>query len=155
MSPRAGLLWIWGGQSGVVVYSERPERTTSGAIRLGMGLFEGRTPAALISSIGNANGLSDGITELVCVGDAVPVLDWKSMQDSSIMSPTSCLNGAESNFLSSNIPVVSAFSHDYRPSRSWRIGLTTPVSPKGLFTIRPLLIYSLNRNQPGALSKIW
>src|SRR5688572_4464702 len=62
LSPRAGFTYSYGGRS---------ERQPLGSIRGGFGEFRGRSPSQLFAAASDATGLTEGQSQLVCVGPAV------------------------------------------------------------------------------------
>mgnify|MGYP001594307351 FL=1 len=90
-------------------------------IRGGVGEFRGRAPTQLFSSAIDATGLPGGETQLVCIGNAVPIPDWNAYLVNSSSVPTTCADGSGlSAPLSRTRPNVTAFDPDFATPRSIR-----------------------------------
>ena len=70
---------------------EREARDLEG--RLVAGEFRGRAPSGLFTSAVGATGLAASESQLVCIGDQVPVPDWAGYVANPATIPTSCLDG--------------------------------------------------------------
>jgi hypothetical protein len=82
-----GLAGMLGGIAG---NAPTPQIPQPWIVRGGIGEFRGRAPTQLFSSAIDATGLPGAETQLVCVGDAVPIPDWTSLRllDYSTCAPT-------------------------------------------------------------------
>ena len=113
-----GLAGMLGGIIGNAPASQIPQPLI---IRGGIGEFRGRAPTQLFSSAIDATGLPGAETQLVCVGDAVPIPDWTSYLHDFSTIPTTCADGSGPSVpLSRTRPNVTAFDPDFSTPRSIR-----------------------------------
>lgn len=90
-------------------------------LRGGIGEFRGRAPTQLFQSAIDATGLPGAETQLLCVGNAVPVPDWAAYDADPSTIPTQCADGSTPNpVFSSQKANVTVFSPDFVAPRSWR-----------------------------------
>ena len=90
-------------------------------LRGGIGEFRGRVPSGLFTSAVSATGLPGTETQLVCVGDAVPAIDWAGWLDDPSTIPATCADGTGGgSTFGSRAPNVAAFAEDFAAPRSWR-----------------------------------
>lgn len=112
VSPRAGFTWFIGeSQFG-------PPPLT---LRGGVGEFRGTAPAQLFASALNATGLTNGQSQLTCVGPSAPTPDWSSYLSDPSTIPTTC-NGGTLIFANERRN-VTVFSPDFQAPRAWRASL--------------------------------
>ena len=144
MSPRLGFSWAskarlgkaggassLGGMSAQQVMNMSPDLVRSlldmersGASTLPgigvsgtIGAFRGVTSNSQVADYIQASGVGTRVL-LQCVGDAVPVPDWRQPS-----GPSRCANGSgPQNSIES--PLVKVFAPDYHPINSWRANLT-------------------------------
>ncbi|MDO8500740.1 MAG: carboxypeptidase regulatory-like domain-containing protein [Gemmatimonadaceae bacterium] len=109
LSPRVGFTYNYGAsQNGPAL----------GSIRGGFGEFRGRAPSQLFASAADANGLSNGQSQIVCVGSTVPASEWRLFLDDPFAVPSSC-NGSSQQF-GNQRRNVTVFSDDFGAPRAWR-----------------------------------
>ncbi len=146
ISPRLGMTWYLvkeragGFMTNANDYAIRSTLPV-GMLRAGVGEFRGLYRANALADADGATGASDALRRLTCVGSAVPLPDWSSMNSSA----TSCAPGAPS--LTDAGTPISTFTRNYTPPRSWRgnVGWT---SRWWIIDYRADATYALNLNQP-------
>ena len=109
VSPRVGFTYTYGRNN---------NGPSPGSIRGGFGEFRGRASSALFASAADANGLTTGQTQIVCVGPTVPVPDWDSFLDDPSTVPSTC-NGDSQQF-GNERRNITVFSPDFVAPRAWR-----------------------------------
>jgi hypothetical protein len=109
LSPRVGFTYNYGAAK---------NGPALGSIRGGIGEFRGRASSALFASAADANGLSTGQTQIVCVGPTVPQPDWTLFSDNPSSVPSTC-NGSSQQF-GNERRNVTVFSPDFVAPRAWR-----------------------------------
>jgi hypothetical protein len=87
-------------------------------VRGGVGEFRNSTAATLIAPAMRATGLPDAVTQIQCVGAAVPTPDWAAFERDPSTIPTQCVGGASS--FASTQPNVFLIAPDFAAQRSWR-----------------------------------
>jgi hypothetical protein len=94
-------------------------------LRGGVGEFRGTFPLPFFASALTATGLPNSQSQLVCIGDAVPVPDWAAYAADPSTIPTACANGAASGGpdIGTQRPNVTVFEPDFGAPRSWRASL--------------------------------
>src|SRR6266542_6149890 len=112
VSPRIGFTWFVGDRS------FGPPPTT---IRGGIGEFRGKAPSQLFANAVNATGLTNGQSQLVCVGATVPTPDWSAYLADPSTIPTSC-NGASTVFATQRRN-VTVFDPSFEAPRAQRASL--------------------------------
>lgn len=112
LSPRFGVTYLIGNVAGV----------PSGTFRAGIGEFRGRIPSTLVSYVAGNNGTLQGQGQLVCVGPATPIPDWRGYFDTvnPSYSPTDCLGGGPAPTFGSAAPNVASFTNDFGAPKVWR-----------------------------------
>ena len=88
VSPRMGFTALLGGGGGFA----------STMIRGGVGEFRSPTPSGLFAAAQGATGLPGTESQLVCIGDQVPIPDWTSFALDPSTIPTQCVGGAGTTF---------------------------------------------------------
>src|SRR5678815_5833867 len=88
LSPRVGFTYT---------YARTNNGPSPGSIRGGFGEFRGRASSQIFASAADATGLSNGQSQIVCVGPTVPQPDWESFIADPSDVPSSC-NGASQVF---------------------------------------------------------
>jgi len=112
LSPRVGFTWNYGtSQTG-------PAR---GSVRGGFGEFRGRAPSQLFAAAADANGLSTGQSQIVCVGAAVPPPDWRGFIADRANVPENCTGASQQ--LGNTRRNVTVFGEDFGAPRAWRASL--------------------------------
>ncbi|HEX6534347.1 MAG TPA: hypothetical protein VF041_07110, partial [Gemmatimonadaceae bacterium] len=114
LSPRAGFTWIIGGAGGGFGASAPT------IVRGGFGEFRSSAPSGLFSAAQGASGTAGGESQLVCVGDGVPVPDWEAYLADPGAIPTECADGAVSLPARTARPSVTAFDPSFGAPRAWR-----------------------------------
>jgi hypothetical protein len=117
-SPRAGFTW------------SRSGATTSVSALGGSGVFRGAPPTRLLAAGLSLDGGPDA-TELVCVGESVPVPRWDQYHVDSRRIPEQCLDGTATP--GGVAPAVTGFSRGYGAPSVWHssIGATWLHHPTG------------------------
>ncbi|HTE45627.1 MAG TPA: hypothetical protein VK636_10320, partial [Gemmatimonadaceae bacterium] len=144
LSPRASFSWGFGnnGTTGIPGFGA-PWGFLSG----GIGEFRNDLRPGLIAPVITNTGLPDALTQLLCVGSAVPVPDFAAYMTNEGVIPTTCAAGSQSAFVS-NRPNVWAMDPNFQSQRSWRGNLTLrgPFITK-LFRFSADATYSRNLHQ--------
>ncbi len=109
LSPRAGFTYTYGRNN---------NGPSPGSIRGGFGEFRGRASSSLFASAADATGLSNGQTQIVCVGPTVPQPDWETFIGDPSAVPSSC-NGSSQVF-GNERRNITVFSPDFEAPRAWR-----------------------------------
>jgi hypothetical protein len=117
-------------------------------IRGGVGEFRGRAPTALFTSAMDATGLSGAESQLVCIGPATPIPDWRAMLLNPGAIPTACADGsnAASSVFAAQRPNVTTFTPDFTTPRSWRASLGVQHRLLGRYTLSVDASYALGTN---------
>ncbi len=92
-----------------------PPRLT---IRGGLGLFRGTLPSNIPGTAQAQSGLSNTESQLVCVGDAVPLPDWSLYGQDTGAIPTSCLGA--STPAATGVPNITTWAEDFGAAKTWR-----------------------------------
>ena len=87
-------------------------------VRGGVGEFRNSTQATLIAPAMRATGLPGAVTQIQCVGSAVPLPDWTAFQQDPSAIPEQCVGGSSS--FASTQPNVFLISPEFAAQRSWR-----------------------------------
>ena len=148
LSPRAGFAWTYG-QSGQLAVGEGFVRAPRAVVRGGFGIFQNMPQAQVVASAMSNTGLPQAVSQLVCVGDAVPKPDWRAWQ-AGADSPTACADGSAGSSFATSAPDVSLFGRSYAAQRSARSNLNW----SGMILGNRLLAtadatYSANQQQAG------
>ena len=114
--------------------------------RGGVGEFRNSTMPTIIAPAIRATGLPDAVTQIMCVGSAVPVPNWTSFEQDPSTIPTQCVGGASS--FASTQPNVFLIAPDFEAQRSWRgnLALSGPFFTKWV-VVGVEGIYSRNLHQ--------
>src|SRR5437764_6913924 len=91
------------------------------ALRGGIGKFRSVLPSTLLADATSNTGLPGGTQQLLCLGSAVPIPDWRSYAADAQGVPSDCAGGA-SNF-ADTARSVTLFSRNYAAPESWRANL--------------------------------
>ena len=89
-----------------------PGVSVSGTI----GAYRGTVNNGTIAELVESTGLPGTRLTLSCVGDAVPIPDWRNMAE----GPTACADGATGTTFSLSKPLVRVFDPSFHPPVSWR-----------------------------------
>ncbi|HEX6965174.1 MAG TPA: carboxypeptidase regulatory-like domain-containing protein [Gemmatimonadaceae bacterium] len=114
ISPRIGFSWTPGASTSDVIL--RPPISISG----GFGAFRGVIQPDRIASLVDATGLPNTVRQLVCVGDATPIPNWRSYGVDNDAIPSTCLDGQAPVEFSTEQPTVMVFDSTFRAPLSWR-----------------------------------
>lgn len=135
LSPRVGFTYLLDNVAGI----------PAGSVKGGVGLFRGTVPDALVSAVGNANGLAGAQATLVCAGAAVPTPNWAAYSASSANIPTACANGAPSGLVQT-VPSVSLFDPSFTAPSVWRasFGFSRQFNLKYVIAMDALYAYGTN-----------
>ena len=87
-------------------------------IRGGVGLFRGTMTNSIPGTAQAQSGLVNTESQLICVGDAVPVADWSDFGTDPLSIPTACL-GANTP-ARTGVPNITTWSGDYAAAKTWR-----------------------------------
>lgn len=87
-------------------------------IRGGLGLFRGTMPSSIPGTAQAQSGLLNTESQLVCVGNAVPLPDWSAYGNDLGAIPTSCLGA--STPAASGVPNITTWASDFGAARTWR-----------------------------------
>src|SRR5687768_9374165 len=121
LSPRIGFTWMPGLVENRQEGRFRPARFT---IRGGVGEFRGRAPAHLFGLAREATGLSNGQSQLTCIGGGVPTPDWSSYLADPSTIPTRCTLAPSPGMpILTPVPNVTVFDPDFEAPRAWRASL--------------------------------
>ena len=112
VSPRLGFTALLGGDGGFA----------STIIRGGVGEFRSPTPSGLFAAAQGATGLAGTESQLVCIGNQVPIPDWTSFALDPSAIPTQCVGGSGTTFSQSQ-PNVVVFDPTFTSPRAWRASL--------------------------------
>lgn len=89
-----------------------------GSIRGGFGEFRGRASSQLFASAADANGLTNGQTQIVCVGPTVPAPAWETFLANPSAVPSTC-NGTSEVF-GNQRRNITVLSDNFAAPRAWR-----------------------------------
>ncbi len=87
-------------------------------IRGGLGLFRGTMPSSIPGTAQAQSGLLNTEAQLVCVGDAVPTIDWNGFSNGSATIPTACAGAATP--AAAGVPNITTYASDYGAAKTWR-----------------------------------
>jgi len=147
VSPRVGFSWTYG-EAAQLAVGEGFMRGPRAVLRGGIGMFQNTPNAAIVGSALSNTGLPSAISELVCVGAAVPRADWPQYVRDPSAIPSRCADGSTSEFASA-APDVSLFDAAYHAPRSMRSNVNWSGAVLGNRLLAGLdAAYSLNLNQP-------
>lgn len=151
-SPRVGFSWTYG-EAAQLAAGEGFMRGPRAVVRGGIGVFQNTPNASIIGSALSNTGLPSAVSQLVCVGAAVPRADWSAYLRDPSTIPSRCADGSTEGAFASTAPDVSLFDAKYRASRSVRSTLNW----SGAVLDNRLLAgidvtYSQNLNQPSVVN---
>ncbi|MDQ3606404.1 MAG: TonB-dependent receptor [Gemmatimonadota bacterium] len=109
VSPRLGFTWV----------RQTPESEV--IVRGGTGEFRGAPPIRSLAAILAGAGNEEADVRLVCIGPAVPLVDWREYIRDPSTIPTSCAAGFPGSGSSSHGMV--GFAPDYAPPKVWHSSL--------------------------------
>lgn len=156
VSPRLGFTWRYSRPRAPAAASPLPTfglplARPAATLRGGIGEFRSLLLPQLVGDPRAMTGLADAVSQIQCVGDAVPVPDWRAFAANSASLPATCRStgGSQSAQAESARP-VTLVDPGFDAPRSWRGNLAwntrwrrVAVSVDG--------IVSYNRHQPGTV----
>ena len=150
-SPRIGFFRQFGYNGSTAIPGFGGPR---GNVHGGIGLFRNDVPATLIAPSLLANGSSDAVHQIVCVGSAVPTPSWSSFAENTSSIPTQCADTSAQSPFATTRPNVWYVDRGFSPQRAWRssLGINTFLIPK-LVRFGLEGIYSLNLGQQGIVDR--
>ena len=140
LSPRFGFTWLLGRETGR--HAAVPASTV---LRGGVGDFRSVPPTGLIGAALAASGLAGSEAQLVCVGSAVPVPDWRAYAQNPAAIPSSC---AAASPITAQ-PTVTVFDPSFRSPHAWRTSLEVQQHLFSGFTFSVNASYSRGEDQYG------
>jgi hypothetical protein len=138
LTPRIGFTYFVRSADGL------PPTTT---IRGGFGEFRGKALSNLFALAANANGLSTGTSQIICVGPSAPTPDWASYLADPATIPAECA-GPDSAIL--RRPNVTVIDPDFGAPRAWRGSLGVSHRFFRRYTLSLNAAYARGVNQTGA-----
>lgn len=151
VSPRVGFSWLYG-KAPQIAFADGFFPGPRATIRGGIGVFQNmRGPDLATSAIANT-GLPGSAQQLICTGDATPIVDWDILRANAFGAPTQCANGTSGTVFANSRPSVTLFSPGYKQEKSLRSNLSwTGVVLENRFMLTLNGLYSYNFNQPDAI----
>jgi len=151
ISPRAGFSLLYG-KAPQIAYSGGFYPGPRATIRGGIGVFQNmRGPDLATGAISNT-GLPSSAQQLVCTGDATPIVDWNALQSNPRLVPSQCANGTTGTLFANPQPSVTLFSSRYAQEQSIRSNLSwngAILDHRFMLTVNGT--YSYNMHQPDAV----
>ena len=123
ISPRIGFSYTTGTAAEVAAFNGAV-RGPRAVIRGGIGLFANAANSGQISNALDNTGLPSGAQQLVCVGDAAPIPDWRNYETNPGGVPDRCADGTAGTVFSNSSPNVSLFNPGFKPQQSLRSNLS-------------------------------
>ena len=120
-SPRVGFSWTLGESNDIQMFFGQ-FRAPRAVMRGGIAVLTNAGGGDIGSAIDNT-GLASGAQQLLCIGSAVPAVNWSTWGANPAAVPGACAGGAPSSF-TSTVPNVTLYASDFRPSRSVRGNLS-------------------------------
>ncbi|MDB4908916.1 MAG: hypothetical protein JWO05_3700 [Gemmatimonadetes bacterium] len=152
LSPRVGFAWTYG-QSAQLAVAEGYVRSPRAVVRGGFGIFQNTPSAQLVASAISNTGLPQAVSQLVCVGAAVPRADWRAYAAGEGNAPTACADGSAGSSFANSAPDVSLFSTGYAAQRSARSNLNWSGAVLGNRLLATAdATYSVNSDQAGVVN---
>ncbi len=123
ISPRIGFSWTLGTSNDIAAFTGG-FRAPRAVVRGGIGVFANVSGAGQLGSALDNTGLSSGVQQLVCSGDAVPLPNWSAYNANRSAIPEHCADGTNGTVFSNTSPNVVLFSKSFSPQRSVRSNLS-------------------------------
>jgi hypothetical protein len=115
-----------------------------------IGAYRGFIGTNEIAQLVEATGLPGTRVTLSCVGDAVPIPDWRAMTE----GPTACADGTTGSTFSIARPLVRAFDPGFRAPVSWRGQLRVDgIRVPGDWIMRVSTEFSYNDNVESSIDR--
>jgi hypothetical protein len=108
-----------------------------------IGAYRGATNTGTIATLVESTGLPGTRVNLMCVGEAVPIPDWRTMTE----GPMACADGATGTPFSISRPLVRVFDPSFRAPVSWRGNLSIDgirVPRKWILSLNTVFAYNTN-----------
>lgn len=122
LSPRVGFSWLYG-TSPQIPFAEGFVLGPRASIRGGAGVFQNvRGPDLATTAIANT-GLPGSAQQIVCTGDATPIVDWDVLTSNAMSLPDRCADGSQGTVFASTLPSVTMFGRNYAQEKSIRSNL--------------------------------
>lgn len=150
LSPRFGFTWTFGTTRQIAAF-EGAQRTPRSTVRGSVGEYRNALSSSLLQSAISATGLPNGIQQLNCRGEAVPVPDWVRYTTDVATVPVACADGTGATVFADALPSVTLFGGAYGAPRSWRANLAWTGSVFARFNAAIEGTYSLNLDQSGSI----
>ncbi|HEY4302965.1 MAG TPA: TonB-dependent receptor [Gemmatimonadaceae bacterium] len=146
LSPRIGFSWTLGDANEIASFFGQA-RAPRAVVQGGVGVLTNASNVGAVASAVANTGLPSGIQQVVCVGPAVPLVDWTAFVDPAAI-PDRCADGSLGSVFSNGAPNVSLVSPNFRPQRTIRSNLSW-TGPLFDARFRTTIggTYSLNLNQ--------
>ena len=119
VSPRIGFSYTLGQAPEISAFSGA-FRAPRAVIRGGIGVFANNANTGLLSAVLNNTGLANGTQQIVCVGPAAPIPDWRAYLLGESAIPNECADGTNGTLFANTSPSVTLISRNYTPQRSIR-----------------------------------
>ncbi|HZI28621.1 MAG TPA: carboxypeptidase regulatory-like domain-containing protein [Gemmatimonadaceae bacterium] len=126
-----------------IVAMQRATTLPGVAVSGTVGAYRGTVSTGTVAELVESTGLPGTRVTLSCVGDAVPVPDWRTMT----VGPSSCADGTNGTTFSLSKPLVRVFDPGFEPPMSWRSSLGIDgirVPGKWILTINGGFSYNVN-----------
>jgi hypothetical protein len=147
VSPRVGFSWTYG-EAAQLAVADGFMRGPRAVVRGGIGVFQNTPNAAIIGSALSNTGLPSAVSQLVCVGAAVPRASWSEYLRDPSTIPSRCADGSTASAFASASPDVYLFDPKFHAPRSVRSNLNWSGAVLGNRLLAGVdATYSLNLNQ--------
>lgn len=147
LSPRVGFSYTLGEVNEIESFFGQV-RAPRAVVRGGIGVFTNSASSGLLGGALDNTGLPSGAQQVVCVGPAVPVVDWAAYANDPAAIPDRCADGTVGTVFSNGAPNVSLISPSFRPQRNVRSNLSwNGAILDARFTLNVEGTYSLNLDQ--------
>ena len=146
-SPRIGFSWTTGSANEIAAFFGQ-SRTPRAVVRGGIGIFANASSAGAIGAALDNTGLPSGTQQIVCVGPAVPIVDWTLYASTLANVPDRCADGTQGTVFANGSPSVTLFSPGFTPPRAVRSNLSWNGSVlDARYSLNLEGTYSFNQNQ--------
>jgi len=146
-SPRIGFSWTTGSANEIAAFFGQ-SRAPRAVVRGGIGVFTNASSAGAIGAALDNTGLPSGTQQIVCVGPAVPLVDWTLYASTLANVPDRCADGTAGTVFSNGSPSVTLFAREFTPPRAIRSNLSWNGSVlDARYSLNVEGTYSLNQHQ--------